>query len=128
MQLGANDCSGIRLQSECHRERRVAAIKRTSKAGNGVQSANNTPAEGGCDQETATPSQRRPIMATCNFDVHTAETLMGVAELHWRAANKAAQAARDEYDAARRLYTSARSDYAAAGHHAAAAVGAGQGD
>jgi hypothetical protein len=61
-------------------------------------------------------------MATCNFDVHTAETLMGVAELHWRAASKAAQAARAEYDVARRLYTSARTDYTAAGRHAAAGV------
>ena len=62
-------------------------------------------------------------MAACKFDVHTAETLMGVAELHWRAANKAAQAAQDDYDSARRLYASARSDYAAAGRHAGAGDG-----
>ena len=37
-------------------------------------------------------------MATTDFDVHTAETLMDVAELHWRATRKAAQAAQDEYD------------------------------
>ena len=36
-------------------------------------------------------------MATSDF-VHTAETLMDVAELHWRATRKAAQAAQDEYD------------------------------
>jgi hypothetical protein len=50
----------------------------------------------------------------CEFDVETAETLMGLAELHWRAASKAAQAAQDEYDTARRVYASARSDYTAA--------------
>ena len=61
-------------------------------------------------------------MATTDFDVHTAETLMGVAERHWRAASKAAQAAQDDYDVARRLYASARSDYTAAGRHAAAGV------
>jgi ABC-type transporter lipoprotein component MlaA len=61
-------------------------------------------------------------MATTDFDVHTAETLMGVAERHWRAASKAAQAAQDDYDVARRLYASARSDYTAAGRDAAAGV------
>ena len=50
----------------------------------------------------------------CEFDVETAETLMGLAELHWRAASKAAQAAQDEYDTARRIYVSARSDQLAA--------------
>jgi ABC-type transporter lipoprotein component MlaA len=58
------------------------------------------------------------------FSVHTAETLLGVAELHWRAANKAALEAQDEYDTARRLYTSARSNYVAAqggaAHHSGA--------
>ena len=57
-------------------------------------------------------------MSECIFDVHTAETLMTVAELHWRAASKAAQTAQDEYDTARRIYSSARSDYSAAQHGA----------
>jgi len=43
------------------------------------------------------------------FSVHTAETLLEVAELHWRAASRAAQTAQDEYDTARRMYASARS-------------------
>ena len=69
-------------------------------------------------------------MATSDFDVHTAETLMDVAELHWRATRKAAQAAQDGYDVARRLYASARRDYTAAGRHAGAGVCAatGRGD
>jgi hypothetical protein len=45
--------------------------------------------------------------------VHTAETLMGVAEMHWKAMNNAAQAAKAEFDTARRVYTSARRDYTA---------------
>jgi hypothetical protein len=45
--------------------------------------------------------------------VHTAETLMGLAEMHWKAMNDAAQAAKAEFDTARRLYTSARRDYTA---------------
>jgi hypothetical protein len=45
--------------------------------------------------------------------VHTAETLMSVAELHWRAANDAAQAAKNEFDTARRVYTSARREFTA---------------
>ena len=46
-------------------------------------------------------------------NVHTAETLMGVSELHWRAANDAAQAAKNEFDTARRVYTSARREFTA---------------
>jgi hypothetical protein len=48
------------------------------------------------------------------FFVDTAETLLAVAELHWRALNKAAQVAQDEYDTARRVYSAARSDSVAA--------------
>jgi hypothetical protein len=61
-------------------------------------------------------------MAAYDFDVHTAETLMDIAELHWRATRKATQAAQDGYDVARRLYASARRDYTAAGRHAAAGI------
>jgi ABC-type transporter lipoprotein component MlaA len=60
------------------------------------------------------------------FSVHTAETLLEVAELHWRAASRAAQTAQDEYDTARRMYASARSASVAANdsipHHAEAAA------
>jgi hypothetical protein len=45
--------------------------------------------------------------------VHTAETLMAIAELRWRAAAKVARSAQDAFDSARRVYASARSDYTA---------------
>jgi hypothetical protein len=73
--------------------------------------------------KAATPSQRRLPLSTCKFDVHTAETLMGVAELHWRAASRAAQSAQDDYDAARRLYAAARTDCTVAAREASATGG-----
>jgi hypothetical protein len=46
--------------------------------------------------------------------VRAAEALLGQAEINWRAANVAAQAAFHEFETARRLYTAARRDYTAA--------------
>jgi len=48
---------------------------------------------------------------------------MGVAELHWRAASRAAQSAQDDYDAARRLYAAARTDCTVAAREASATGG-----